>query len=297
MFWSGSESFDFSHLHWPFLLLLLPFIWLSVREHWERFAHLIMISLLLWTASVYAHYMIHVHGSHIVYLTQLVALVYLGLFIAGLNLERSQRYSAWAESMRHYGAIAGLGALWLLSFPDLLTAKVVGQPHTVRPPASSEWLIACLVAFLVVVVLAQWHRRRTLQLGERKPWHRSGQGVLMMVLCCLVGNLFVSGQFGGYMAVAFNITFFAATLWLIYAGVNLDNRRLVNLGFLFFALGLLARYFDFFWKLLDRSAFFMIGGLLLIAVAMVLDRKRRQLVEEMQSGAGQSGSAHSGGAS
>ena len=42
---------------------------------------------------------------------------------------------------------------------------------------------------------------------------------------------------------------------------------MVNLGFLTFALTILRLYFDTFWLLFDRSLFFMVGGLLVIALA------------------------------
>ena len=44
------------------------------------------------------------------------------------------------------------------------------------------------------------------------------------------------------------------------------------------AVGLLTRYVDVLWSLLAGSAFFMSGGLLLLAVAFALERMRRGLV-------------------
>jgi uncharacterized membrane protein len=77
--------------------------------------------------------------------------------------------------------------------------------------------------------------------------------------------------------MAFNLLFFAGMLWLLYAGMHTDDRFLVNLAFVFFGLTLLTRYFDTFWTLLNRSYFFMVGGLLLIAGGYALERKRRQI--------------------
>lgn len=79
------------------------------------------------------------------------------------------------------------------------------------------------------------------------------------------------------MAIAFNLLFFAGMPWLIYAGMHTDDRFLVNLAFVFFGITLLTRYFDTFRTLLNRSYFFMVGGLLLIAGGYVPERKRRQI--------------------
>jgi uncharacterized membrane protein len=56
---------------------------------------------------------------------------------------------------------------------------------------------------------------------------------------------------------------------------------MVNLSFAFFALTLLSRYFDTFWSLLNRSYFFMLGGLLLIGGGLFLERERRKLTRKM----------------
>ena len=39
----------------------------------------------------------------------------------------------------------------------------------------------------------------------------------------------------------------------------------------------LVRYFDFFWQLLPRSLFFLVGGLILVFGGMALEKKRREL--------------------
>jgi len=47
-------------------------------------------------------------------------------------------------------------------------------------------------------------------------------------------------------------------------------------------LDVTARYFDFFWKLLPRSIFFIVGGLILLAGGMFLERKRRAVLDSFQ---------------
>ena len=86
------------------------------------------------------------------------------------------------------------------------------------------------------------------------------------------------------MPILFNLLFFAALVWLVYAGIHLNDRYLVNLAFVFFALLVLARYFDTFWTLMNRSFFFMAGGLLLMIGGYALERGRRKLTREIPSG-------------
>jgi uncharacterized membrane protein len=68
-----------------------------------------------------------------------------------------------------------------------------------------------------------------------------------------------------------------------------NDRVLVNMAFLFFGLGLLSRYFDTFWTLLDRSYFFMAGGLLLIGGGYLLEKQRRKLTGRIRAARSQGG--------
>ena len=77
----------------------------------------------------------------------------------------------------------------------------------------------------------------------------------------------------------------AALIGLIAEGYRRDDRFVVNLGFLTFALTILRLYFDTFWLLFDRSLFFMVGGLLVIALGWGLERKRRNLIDDLREAA------------
>ena len=68
---------------------------------------------------------------------------------------------------------------------------------------------------------------------------------------------------------------------LVTRGYLRGDERYINAGLLVVAIGLLTRYVDVFWSLLAGSAFFIIGGLLLLAVAFALERMRRGLVRAM----------------
>ena len=87
----------------------------------------------------------------------------------------------------------------------------------------------------------------------------------------------------GY-AIVFNGVFFAAAAGIVARGYLRGDERYVNFGLLLVAVGVLTRYVDVFWSLLANSAFFIIGGVLLLAVAFGLERLRRTLVSRMDEG-------------
>jgi len=80
------------------------------------------------------------------------------------------------------------------------------------------------------------------------------------------------------LRLAFNLLYALQIIGVIVLGYLRRNRAYINLGLVFFVLEVIARYFDFFWKLMPRSLFFIGGGLLLLAGGIVLEKKRRTVL-------------------
>ena len=97
----------------------------------------------------------------------------------------------------------------------------------------------------------------------------------------LVGVVATWPAWTGY-AVVFNLVYFALACGFVARGYLLADERYVNFGLATLALGLLTRYVDVFWPRMTTSAFFIVGGLLLFAVAFGTERLRRSLLREMR---------------
>ena len=89
------------------------------------------------------------------------------------------------------------------------------------------------------------------------------------------------GGDGNLWAIVFNLLFAALALGIIYAGFLSDEAWLVNLGVVFVAVDLVARYFDVFWDALPRSLGMIGAGMLVLGIAYVLERQRKRLLERM----------------
>ena len=89
---------------------------------------------------------------------------------------------------------------------------------------------------------------------------------------------------GKIYMVLFNVIFLGFLTMLLYAGYGTEDIEIVNTAMFWFILLIFARYFDFFWGLLPRSLFFMIGGLVLLVISVVLERKRRELKVQFSGG-------------
>lgn len=279
--WTTLESEFFAsrnHAHWPFLLLWAGFLPVIYQHRFRAGLHLAMVALLWWSVYVFGMYgLIGDTGSRL-YLVQFYFLAYLSVFLIGMLFATFGQLADFAHTVQRYGIFAALVNAYALTSPSMQSGQwghLWGE-KTVRAVADSGYVAITFTALAVMVGLALWHTRRTGG-GARPVYLKWGEALIGALTLLILANLFLAGVSGGWVAIAFNLLFFAGMLWLIYAGMHSDNRFLVNLAFVFFGLTLLTRYFDTFWTLLNRSYFFMLGGLLLIAGGYVLERKRRQI--------------------
>lgn len=67
-------------------------------------------------------------------------------------------------------------------------------------------------------------------------------------------------------------------LFTIFWAYKKSMNWLINIGLVFFLIFLIMRYFDAVWKLLDRSLFFIIGGIVLLAIGFFMEKLRRKLM-------------------
>ncbi|HJW81279.1 MAG TPA: DUF2157 domain-containing protein [Acidiferrobacterales bacterium] len=276
--------------HWPFLILWAACLPLIYRHRFRAGLHLALVALLWWSFHAFGvDGLLWSSGSKI-YLVQFYFLAYLALFLLGMLFATFGRLADFAHTVQRYGIFAALVCAYALTSPHVQSGQwghMWGE-QTVRAAAGSGYIAFTFAALALVAALALWHRHRAGG-GARLAYLKWGQALIGALALLLLANLFLGGASGGWVAIAFNLLFFAGMLWLIYAGMHGDDRFLVNLAFVFFGLTLLTRYFDTFWTLLNRSYFFMVGGLLLIAGGYVLERKRRQITASI-------GARHEGGA-
>jgi hypothetical protein len=82
-----------------------------------------------------------------------------------------------------------------------------------------------------------------------------------------------------------NVVLMAEVVGALALGYRERRTALINAALAFFVLLVFARYFDFFWELLPRSVFFMLGGVVLITGGIFLEKKRRRVISDIRRGA------------
>ena len=173
----------------------------------------------------------------------------------------------FAVPLERYALVGVLAGISLLALPSFHDWKSGGDPW---------WSgLAALVLLLALVgAVFRWRLvADRLALGA--------VGLVAVAVACAV----VTAEHGWLALAVLNLVLVAALIGLIAEGYRRDDRFVVNLGFLTFALTILRLYFDTFWLLFDRSLFFMVGGLLVIALGWGLERKRRNLIDDLREAA------------
>jgi uncharacterized membrane protein len=82
--------------------------------------------------------------------------------------------------------------------------------------------------------------------------------------------------FGLYVIGVFSIALL--TIWL---GIQARNARLINAGMLATTLIIIIQYFGWSFELLDRSVAFILGGIVLIALSVFVEKQRRRIMEQI----------------
>ncbi len=133
-----------------------------------------------------------------------------------------------------------------------------------------------MAAFFLIAVVLQ-----CLFAGKEKGWFIEPLGLLIFMIIMLYFSrapLKITPANMGVLRLFFNILFALAIVGIIILGFVRRYSVYINIGLLFFALDVVTRYFDFFWRLLPRSLFFIVGGLLLLLGGVFLERKRRKIL-------------------
>ena len=205
-----------------------------------------------------------------------VVAVFYGCALYGLGTAARERLpgdwfvvDAFAPPARRLGLLLALTGLFVFTFVE--PADELGNASEVAGVGLKVGLgLLAGLALASAAALASTSRRTALFESA--------------ALAIAVGGLLVAVLVGGsgtVYALLFNLLLAAVVLGAIYAGYVNDEPWLVNLGVAFVAIDLIGRYFDFFWSALPRSAGLIGAGLLILAIAYLLERQRKRLLTGM----------------
>ncbi len=167
-------------------------------------------------------------------------------------------------------AYLGVGAFITLLGTYVLTFDVYGTTALPSAFAGPPYLLAVTWALAAITAAAAWRFWR-----QAEP----GRAAITGALALFVGSALTAGALPEVpRMIAFNLLLFAATVGLVIYGVHRRSELLVNLGLVAFVVHIFTRYVDLFFDAMDRSVFFVLGGILLLGGGWLLERNRRRWV-------------------
>ncbi len=237
-----------------------------------------VLCLLLWYVFQLVDWDTFSRGSEAAALS---AAAFLPLGLLGFNLGAIHR--SYPGLRRFAGAFANIGVITmfigLLAFSFAEVWRSLGADSTERTSGGSfQPILAVYVGFSVAALFSL--ALVAMRLGATRQTMVHGMGVVLIWLSSLLVVFHPFDSPGAY-ALAFNLVLLATVIWGVGLGIWMRQEPLINLSLIFFALQVMARYFDFFFALFDRSLVFIGAGVLLLVGGWIIERSRRVLIARM----------------
>jgi len=265
--WEMLEQFRVNReIHWLFAPFWLICVMAFIREKWRIGYHLAMLCFLVWFFSSLVNFVL-IDKTPEVYIP-LFGLE-TGLLIAGIGLVAGMapaRMDHFDRPLVAYGY-----AVLLFSAFYLQMVFIAGQQVF-------SWPVFVLAGFGAAAFAVAWRGKRinTISLA------------IGLALACVPLVMFGIGHSGerGSSTVVYEILagtgLIILAIWAIQFRWQRDNRLVTVLGYVTFGVELLYIYFRTFGTLLDTALFYLIAGVLLVAMGFVFARLERRSLEHQE---------------
>ncbi|MFK7696276.1 DUF2157 domain-containing protein [Paenibacillus sp. HJGM_3] len=187
-------------------------------------------------------------------------LIAMAMYSAGDWLRDRSQLSA-VQSAPLTGAY--LMGLFLVLFARLDSEAAWMDDHLL-PSASVYFPI--LLVLLAVSAYGKWRRKRE---GSALEW------LLFLPLAYLPGSA---------VEVTLLIALFLFSLYVLWRGYAEEWRMKINIGTLLFLFTTMVAYTKLTWGFMDKSLFFLIGGGMLLTLSWLLNRRKKQVLEDTKEG-------------
>ena len=206
----------------------------------------------------------------------------LGLVLYGLGAvhSRFERLRFYTPRYQGFGLVLVFGVLYVLSFKIVFEGLAPLGSNALELP--SAFLATFHIASALAIICAAGSF--IIDMSRKRLAYTFISDLSAVVFFVAVGYLalFLPFESPASYAITFNLVLFAGMIGLLFLGYFRGESSFVNIALIFFGLAVISRYFDLAWELLPRSAFFVLGGLLLLGGGMFLERLRRRTLKQMR---------------
>jgi uncharacterized membrane protein len=217
--------------------------------------------------------LIHVIGYKSATIGAVYFLLGVALWFSGIAL-RESRWSDLSGTHEKWGLIVAGMSLFTLGF--VRHDWNYRSSQFAAPDANALFALLLAAALALVAMAFVWRR------GRAECAALAGWIAAAMVPVCGVIFLGPLGDEGWLWSVLAWVALFALSIAIVRVGLQTGREGWVNLGILFIAANIIARYFDLFGTLLEGGVFFIVTGVLVAGLGIYLERKRRALVSALR---------------
>jgi hypothetical protein len=253
---------------------------ICIRGGFKVASHIVVISLFLWLLLHYEQLNRSSSGGDIV---QLYILLGLMLFMLSQVARTIVAGMHFVNYLARYSLTFMLIFLFVLSFPSL---DLYPQSFYKLENESflQGWQFIKPLIIGIIILATGWYFFRAKR--ELPVYQWLGLIWLLILMATLIVNFyfyqdFLLGRVENLSVIITNLLIFTLVIGLIFSGLMEQQLFYVNAAFILFTATLISRYFDTFWSLMDRSLFFLVGGLILIVGGYWLEKKRRLLSQHL----------------
>ncbi len=264
---------------YPFFLLLALIIYLTYREKQKASLFISIISTSIWLVHYLYVRLGEVHhfsiSLQLLYTNMLIAYGFI-LYCLGMLHDRNKKFCGFAIIYKLFAIIFILINNYSLTFVHHYNklSYVTKSPDATYLPLTA--LIIYIFYFFGGIISLNY----VLKLGNPEKSREAKVILPFLILQVIYMHL---GALGGvFISVAYNILLFVEIIAFLYLGYLLREEFIFRLSLYIFALDILTRYFDTFWKILPRSMFFIIGGLILLLGGIYMEKQRRTIEKKMK---------------
>jgi uncharacterized membrane protein len=258
--WTGYavDESGFETIHWPFFVYIAAAAVLAHIKHWRAEMHLVFLSLIFWSCMNYSgiETALGWSGAELVALYSIVSFAF---WVIGRLIEKSD-YAFNTEFERYGLVLAGIG-LFMLQWTD-------AEGHTA---SSAGWLVFCVIAALGIIGGSVLARLR----GTMSNLDVIGAMLFTAAVLLYPPQVITLGS---QLEIPYLILVAIYIVWQITHALRVEDRTLANIGFIAFLLWGVYLYISVFEGLADQATFFLMGGVILVVMAVGLESVRRRVM-------------------
>jgi len=266
--WTSCETADFGKAHWIGLgVIAAAVLPLAAVRRSPGHMSVAVLAVATWFAFAPAGWD---NSEHQLFAGWLAAA---GLLLAVGSLHISAGLPQFGIPWRAVATFGAMVVAYLLSFHDLVSEVAPREARAGVTP----WHVL-LIALAASASLAAVARARNIL----QRWEAFA--ALALAALAFFWITLAARDISSAVALLFNLAFFGGAVGLVALGTHERSAATAYQGLGWFGLGLFSRYVDLGFELMDKSLFFVFGGLLLIGVGWVLERQRRRIAATLREG-------------